>query len=245
MDWLQACPFSGNIFYRSSQYQEIAMSNNLKVLLRDRVLGVLIRDARLHAGKTLEECAAFLSIEPKKLEDIELGRRQVTLPELEAFAYLVDIPAEHFFGNKLLDRNGKKAPAKEIIDLRNRVIGAIIRQSRIQAGLSPSACADSLGILERTFLDYELGRTPIPFSELQLLSGMLNVLPETFLDKEFNPVHKKTRRKKAVIGHLPQQLQDFLQEPLNADYLETAFRLSKMSGGELRRIAESLLEITY
>jgi hypothetical protein len=45
--------------------------------------------------------------------------------------------------------------------------------------------------------------------------------------------------------HLPEDVQAFVADPLNADYLQTSIRLSKMPAEELRGIAEALLEITY
>ncbi|MBN1314484.1 MAG: helix-turn-helix domain-containing protein [Anaerolineales bacterium] len=223
------------------------MTTNQKVLLRDRVLGVLMRDARLASGRTLEECAAFLGLEPDELAAIELGRKQVTLPKLEAFAFLVDVPIDHFFGDQLLEGNGKRAPAGELYDLRNRVIGALIRQARSAAGITLASCAEAMGISEQTLLDYERGRTAIPLSVLHLLSEELNVPTTIFLDKEYNPLLKKIKGKveKDVFDHLPKELENFLLEPLNADFIETAFRLSKLGAGDLRRIAEALLEITY
>ncbi|MGQ9890163.1 MAG: hypothetical protein ACUVSX_16990, partial [Aggregatilineales bacterium] len=36
--------------------------------LRARMLGVLVRDARLNAARTLEECARLLNVEPQTVE---------------------------------------------------------------------------------------------------------------------------------------------------------------------------------
>jgi transcriptional regulator with XRE-family HTH domain len=170
------------------------MTTNQKVLLRDRILGVLLRDARLASGRTLEECAAFLGMEPDDLVAIELGRNQITLPKLEAFAFLVDVPVNHFFGDKLLEGNGKRPPTGELYDLRNRVIGALIRRSRKVSGITLVSCAEALNISEQTLVDYEHGRKAIPLSILQLLSEILDVPTTTFLDKEYNPLLKKTKR---------------------------------------------------
>ena len=43
---------------------------------------------------------------------------------------------------------------------------------------------------------------------------------------------------------LPAEVQAFITKPVNQPYLEIAMRLSQLSADELRRIAESLLEIT-
>jgi hypothetical protein len=40
-------------------------------------------------------------------------------------------------------------------------------------------------------------------------------------------------------------MRDFVAEPINGAYLETAMHLSEMDAQRLRTIAESLLEITF
>ena len=110
------------------------MSIDEKMLLQDKILGILIRDARQVAGKTQKECAAFLDMSAGMLSDIEYGERPMSLPELEALAYLLDVPVEHFLGGQLLETVEKKPfPVKELLILRSRVIGVLLRQARMAA----------------------------------------------------------------------------------------------------------------
>ena len=44
---------------------------------------------------------------------------------------------------------------------------------------------------------------------------------------------------------LPTEVREFTLKPINLSYLELAIKLSQMPAGELRSIAEGLLEITY
>ena len=44
---------------------------------------------------------------------------------------------------------------------------------------------------------------------------------------------------------MPAEIRDFALKPINQSYLELAMKLSKMPAGQLRVIAEGLLEITY
>jgi transcriptional regulator with XRE-family HTH domain len=224
------------------------MSLSEKLSLRNKILGVMIRDARHGAGKTLDDCGAFLGISGSTFSDIEHGHRPISLPELEAFAYLVDVPLEHFFGDELLGgNNGKQPPSEELVGLRNRVIGVLLRQARSAAGRTQAECAEFLGVPDSRISAYEYGQTPVPLSELEALAGFFDIAVETFVDEEHNPIGQQLRRRHVMeeLEHLPREVQAFVLEPLNVNYLRTALKLSKLPAEELRTIAESLLEITY
>jgi transcriptional regulator with XRE-family HTH domain len=224
------------------------MSLSEKLFLRNKILGVMIRDARHGAGKTLDDCGAFLGISSSTLSEIEHGQRPISLPELEAFSYLVDVPLEHFFGDQLLGKNnGKQPPSEELVSLRNRVIGVLLRQARSAASRTQAECAEFLGVPASRISTYEYGETPVPLSELEALAGFFEIPVETFVDEEHNPIGQQLRRKHMMeeLEHLPPEVQEFVLEPLNVNYLRTALKLSKLPADELRTIAESLLEITY
>jgi transcriptional regulator with XRE-family HTH domain len=225
------------------------MSLSEKLFLRNKILGVMIRDARHGAGKTLDDCGAFLGMSASTFSDMEHGHRPVSLPELEAFAYLVDVPLEHFFGDKLLGENngGKQRPSEELVSLRNRVIGVLLRQARSASGRTQAECAEFLGVLDSRISSYEYGQAPVPLSELEALAGFFEISMETFVDEEHNPIGQQLRRQHAMaeLEHLPREVQAFILEPLNVNYLRTALKLSKLPAEDLRTIAESLLEITY
>jgi transcriptional regulator with XRE-family HTH domain len=225
------------------------MSLSEKLSLRNKILGVMIRDARHKAGKTQDDCGTFLGMSASTFSDIEYGERPISLPELEAFAFLVDVPLEHFFGDTLLEEtNGaKQPPSDELVELRNRVIGVLLRQARAAAGRTQADCAQFLGLPDSRISAYEYGHTPIPLSELQALAEFLEIPLQVFVDEEHNPIGQQLRRQHTLeeLEHLPQEIQGFVLEPLNVNYLRTALKLSKMPADDLRTIAESLLEITY
>jgi len=224
------------------------MSVDEKLLLRNKIVGILMRDARLAAGKTQGECGAFLNMSAGRFSDIEYGERPISLPELEAFAYLVDVPLEHFLSDQLLETNGKKQlPTKELLTLRHRVVGILLRQARLAAGKTQGECAKAVNVPDGRISAYEHGQMAVPLVELESLAEFLETPLETFVDEEYNPIGKIMRQDHALeqLSHLPEDVQAFMMEPLNVDYLRTALRLSKMPAGQLRSIAETLLEITY
>lgn len=223
------------------------MSMSEKMLLQNKILGVLIRDTRQTAGKTPKECADFLGVSEDQFSDYESGESPISLPELEAFAFLVNVPIERFLGQEVIDSKEETIPVEELITLRNRVIGVLLSQARMDAGVSQEACGQAIGVSEKRISAYEQGQMAIPIAELQALATILNVPVEFFLDAEHNPIAKIMSKSKAKddLGHLPDELRSFFSDPLNADYLLTAQRLSKLPTDQLRGMAETLLEITY
>ncbi len=82
---------------------------------------------------------------------------------------------------------------REIIELRNRILGLSIRKAREEAHLSRKACAEALGISARRFAAYEEGRLPISLPELELLGRLLDtplhkLRDEAFVEEKAEPL---------------------------------------------------------
>ena len=56
--------------------------------VRARMVGVLLRDARLSAGRSPEDCARLLHVDAAQVERWELGDEVPSLPQLELLAWL-------------------------------------------------------------------------------------------------------------------------------------------------------------
>jgi transcriptional regulator with XRE-family HTH domain len=225
------------------------MTINPQVLtLRAKKLGALIRDARLASGLSLEECAHAIGVSSASFESYEMGSSSPSLPELEVLAYTLDIPMEHFWEEQAIStRNGakKKLQLDQLVKLRQRMIGALIRQARMSADLSLDELATDTQIPVSALESYELGNSPIPLPHLEMLSSLLNRSIRDFQDRS-GPVGRWAAQQRAISDFLtlPDDLQDFVSKPINRPYLELAQRLSEMSVDKLRAVAEGLLEIT-
>jgi len=222
--------------------------NRQALNLRARKLGALLRDARLASGLSLEECAESMGVSSTILEAYEFGKNSPSLPELEVFAYMLDIPMEHFWEEQVLSfRNGgkKKLNLEPLVKLRQRKIGALLRQARMNAGLSLNNLAEDTQISISSLEAYELGKSPVPLPHLEVLSSVLNCSVRDFQDRN-GPVGKWSAQQRAIADFLalPDDLQNFVSKPINQPYLELAQRLSEMSVDKLRAVAEGLLEIT-
>lgn len=222
---------------------------SFEMRMRTRIIGATIRDARLKANKGLEECGAFLEVPVERVEAFELGQELISMPELEILSYYLDIPIDQFIEKgSQPQENGKKAAiqASTLIRLRNRLIGANLRQSRLQAKMGLEQLASRSGIEASTIESYELGIIPVPFVVLELLCGLLNRSLKEFMDQQGIPGQwNKHQQALRDFNILPLELQVFISNPSNRPYLDLAMRLSNMSVEKLRAVAEGLLEITY
>jgi transcriptional regulator with XRE-family HTH domain len=218
------------------------------VTLRTKKLGVLIRDGRLSARRTPDECARAMGITRGVLRAYEEGLRAPSLPELESLAYFLRLPIEHFWGKSGVSDPGLLSDAADLpqlLQLRQRVIGALLRQERLNADLSIKTLADETGIAPVRIKAYELGERPIPLPELEALASSLSTRIDAFFDQN-GPVGQWMRAQKSMkqFLELPDELQGFVSQPVNRPYLDLAVRLSSMSSEKLRSVAEGLLDIT-
>ena len=83
------------------------MSIQVQVALRSRKLGVLIRDARLAARKTVPECAQLVGVTSGLLRAWEIGSKAPSLPELEVLAYSLHLPLSHFWSKNAMSDDGR------------------------------------------------------------------------------------------------------------------------------------------
>lgn len=218
--------------------------------VRTKMIGVLLRAARLKARRTLKECADQLGCTPHIVSQYEYGRRGISLPELELLAALFDLPVNHLWEEELavFEEEAGKPLAQKLIPLRQKVIGILLRQARMKAGKTQSQCARLLGVSTDTMSKYEHGRKPIPFAQLELMSSYLDLpLPE-LLDKELSTSRVAIPARGGQLlsadnawERLPLRVQDFIRNPEALPYLDTALRLYELPHDSLKGLGEAML----
>jgi transcriptional regulator with XRE-family HTH domain len=222
---------------------------NPSLLARGQRLAGLLKEARQAKDQTAAACAGAAGAEPAVYQAYEAGEASPSLPELELLAYFLDVPLAYFWGEPglaALATNGHKpSPSDELAPLRHRIIGLQVRQARHAAGLSLPDLAAHLDIRPEQLAAYELGQWPIPLPELEALASRLGLPVEHFFEAE-GPVGEWDSLQRATqrLRQLPPDLRDFMTQPANEEYLRLAQKLSRMPVGQLRTIAEALLEIT-
>jgi transcriptional regulator with XRE-family HTH domain len=215
--------------------------------IRKKKLGVLIYDARLAKRRTLEECAKAIGVAPGVFHSFELGEASPSLPQLEILAYFLQVPIAHFWGHEsLTEKQAADMEAARLVALRQRMIGAMLRQARTNANLTLKDVAERTDTSEEDLRLIELGEKSVALPLLEALVGCLGGQVEEFFDAN-GPVGVWRKEQNAIekFHDLPAGLQEFVCKPVNRPYVELALRLSELSVERLRAIAEGLLEITY
>lgn len=217
--------------------------------LRNRILGIMIRSARDQARASRRECAAVIGVSVSRFASYEDGTRAISLPELELLARYLEVPLSAFRATDSLNEDTKEAklPNPDLfLPLRHRIVGARLRQLRHEKEYTQADVAEILGCSASTISDYEYGRRGIAVADLELISRGMGVPLEYFMDRDsevglWHRLHSEFDQ----FQQLPDEIRSFVLRPINQSYLELAIKLSTMPAGQLRSIAEGILEITY
>ena len=225
------------------------MNNQMLIKLRTKKMAILLLDARQAARRTAEECAGNLGIPLEQYLAYESGIQAPTLPEIEALAYFLNIPVNHFWGKEALSqkKEGEALPNQETVKkLRNRMISARVGLERSQNNLTNQDLAEKTSLDPSILEKYEKEGNGIPLPELEVISQALNIPIEDLFDQK-GPAGKKRIEQEMLnrFKELPEELQHFVCQPVNRPFLELALHLQTLPVNKLRSVAESLLEITY
>jgi transcriptional regulator with XRE-family HTH domain len=224
------------------------MDTKSQITIRTKKLGVLIRDARIAARRSIQECAEALGIKPSTFRAYEEGARAPSLPELETLVYYLDLPMEHFWSKEIKSASAPrhaKLDLPKLVAIRQRKIGALLRQERLKASISLRNLSQETGISGARIKAFEMGERPIPLPELEVLVSHLGGRVESFFDRN-GPIGQWMVSEETIRRFLemPMELREFVSLPVNRPYLELAMKLSNMSKDKLRSVAEDLLDIT-
>lgn len=224
------------------------MVNPSHIKIRSKIIGILLMDARLYRGRSIQECANIIGVTEDVYESYEYGVSSPSLPELESLAYYLKMPLDHFWEDEIISEKGMnddEIDYEKLIKLRHKIIGTKIQQARTENGLTLERFAELSGVPARTMESYELGETPLPIPELEVISQILNRPLFEFRDQD--TILSKAPDMLQItkqLQEMPSDLLAFVMKPINRPYLELAQRLSEMSVDKLRAVAEGLLEIT-
>ena len=224
------------------------MDKKTQITIRSKKLGVLIRDARMAARRNIKECAEAIGTKSGTFRAYEEGRKAPSLPELEILVYYLDLPIDHFWSREIKSNTPlpiETLDLSKLLSVRQRKIGALLRQERTNASISIRNLAAETGISGARIKAYELGERPIPLPELEVLVTTLGGRVESFFDRS-GPIGQWLINEEAIQNFLdlPEELRQFVAMPVNRPYLELAMKLSSMSKDKLRSVAEDLLDIT-
>ena len=145
--------------------------------LRTKKLGVLIRDVRLAARRSLDECAKAVGVTKGVFRAYEEGRRAPSLPELEILVYYLKLPIDHFWGKASISEEQlvtDPLDLPQLMELRQRMIGALLRQQRNNASISIKSLTLDTGIPSSRIKAYELG----DFAQVDAAAQLIGLSPD-------------------------------------------------------------------
>ncbi len=218
------------------------MSTKQARFLRAKMLGALMREARLEAGKSIKETAALIGCGSSTLSSYEHGRKSISLPELEILAYHLDMPMRLFLSPSPEELEVEREIKPEImIMLRQRMIGAMLRKNRSEKDLSIRQLAELVDMPPSRLSAYERGERPITIPDLEIILEVLDLPLEVFMNQE-GPVGEWHRNQRAFehFSQLPVELRSFFIQPDNEPYLRIAARLSGVELDKLDSVLEAL-----
>ncbi len=213
------------------------------ILTQNKIIGVLLRIARLRAGKSVEECARVLGCEPELLIRAEEGEAPLGLPQVEALAHFFQIPLLALLGEEELPDDGR-SPYAAMMTERRKAIGDALRTARLSASRTLEEVAAMLGCEPERIARAEDGEDDLSVAELKAVAESLGTsLEELIAHAPQLPSKEETGAR--LPEHLPPEIRDFISKPINVPYLEIAMNLSQLPSESLRQLAAGLLEITY
>ncbi|MGC8836812.1 MAG: helix-turn-helix domain-containing protein [Anaerolineae bacterium] len=100
--------------------------------IRRKMIGVLLRQARLARGKTLRECAEVVGYPPERLAAVEFGEEDLPLPDLERLAEAIGLSLSHFVDPDLLPQEEQgEAPLSSLAQMPEDVRAFIAQPSNV------------------------------------------------------------------------------------------------------------------
>ncbi|MEM9774014.1 MAG: helix-turn-helix transcriptional regulator [Chloroflexota bacterium] len=214
--------------------------------IRAKILGVLVRDARIHAGRSLAETGAALGVSAEMLEQIERGDQIPDMPFLEALSMYLNVSFERFWGDQTLG-GYPVGDYGELLSKRRSGIAAQIKSMREEAGKSVEEMAKDAGMDAAYLSQLENGETAVTVFDAEKITNGLSVSVSVLQDKLVDsPLREHEELQKLIkqLRELPEDLRAFIAQPVNQPYLSMAMKLSKMEVNRMRDFAADILEIT-
>lgn len=218
-------------------------------LIKQKMLGLLMQNARQSVGLSVDETAKLLGISAVTLTGFESGKEEAGISVLESLADICGVSVSYFWADNPFPQLNKTPNAPKTMALRRKMLGILLNQARAEADLSAESVADAIGSTPDILTQYEKGEVDIPLSQLRALAAQYNVTLDDFASElSPNGNGKKSAPAPTISADLsqyPPDVQEFLQNPSNVLYIKLAMKLHTLSADTLRALAEGILDITY
>ena len=218
------------------------------IAIRNKIIGTLVKRARLKAGKSQRECAELLGCSPFAYSRYEQGRWGLSLSQLETLARPFKVPLANLWDDSSVSPDepvDDTATLRQAMLLRRKMLAVQFRQCRRAGGLTQKQMGQLLGRSTGIIGRYERGERDIPLAELEVAAQRCGKALADFGEQAAAPNRTEVRLESLEpLSELAPDVREFVLKPTNALYLRIAMLLSAMKADSLRQIAEHLLDIT-
>jgi len=147
--------------FRDDNVQDTPLPYDNVMTIRRKIIGVLLRQARLALGRTLDDIATAQRYTPEHLARIELGEEQIDLVELRSLAKYLNIPFEDFIQKDIIPLTPAEREARDLEHLAH--LPADVREFVPQP-------------INRPYLQVAMNLSHMPAEALrQIASGLLEI----------------------------------------------------------------------
>jgi transcriptional regulator with XRE-family HTH domain len=219
------------------------------IAIRNRIVGTLVKRARLKAGRSQRECAELLGCSSYAFGQYEKGHWGLSLSQLEVLTRAFKVPLANLWDDSSIPPDEPVEDAttlQQMMSLRRRMLAVQFRQCRRAGGLTQKEMGQLLGRSAGIIGRYERGERDIPLAELEVAAERCGQALAGFFEDQASPPAQGEAKLQPMDGlsELPPDVREFVLKPTNALYLRIALLLSSMKADSLRQIAETLLDIT-
>ncbi len=210
--------------------------------LRGKILGVLIRQSRLAAEVTTEDCARYLSVKPQLIEAWELGERAPSLSQLEGLASCFKAPmSDESLSAAVLPQ----AEQDEYMRIRQRLAGALLQSARRDQEASIEDISARTGLDADLLQRYEYGESVMPVHHLTALAQAVQRDLSYFTDSAGVSLRRASpsARNAATAKDEDVDLAQFAADQRNRAFIRLAMAFRDIDREDLDRIASALLAI--
>ena len=214
--------------------------------LRAKIVGVLIRQSRVAASRSIEDCARQLQVPPEQVSDWEYGDGVPSLPQLELLASYLNVPVNTFLqDNEIRAFENEVAENDQFVTLRQRLVGGLLRAARDLKGISIEQLSELTAIDGGLLQEYEYGQQVIPMNHLLTLANSLDQDLEYFLESgQDSDAETKDESASTAPFANSEDKRRFVVDQKTQGIIKLAVAFSQIPSEELHRIADALLSIS-
>lgn len=233
------------------QESESALTNQThkpdeSLRLRDKILGVTIRKARMAAGRSILDCASHLEIVPDAVDGWEFGEGRPSLRQMEMLASYLKVSVSEFWGGHHSATAAQSVTDQdEFIALRRRLVGGLLRAAREEKGLSIEQLSIMVDVDVNLLCAYELGERVISTDQLSIFASAVDRDLEYFQETKLEPTSMSPFLAEWPLDlDLPEELLQLAADHKTQGLFKLAAAFGQLPGDELKRIADALMAIS-